>query len=302
MSIDALSSSASSQYGMMTAMLGRSGSKPPAPPDPAEIISNKDADGDGSLSIEEFGTSDKIFSEIDTDGDSLLTNDELQKHFDSKKAEMETLLSSRSALNALSNQSALQLPDVNEMISNRDEDGDGALSTEEFGAPEEIFSEIDTDGDGVINAEELQADMENRSQKIQSQMNQGIMGSMPPPPPKAEDIMSELDEDEDGSLSSEEFGASEEVFSNLDTNEDGVISVEELQAAMDKKAEEMQSQKASQGLNADTLASLLNTSDSENISADQLQSLLSYLDTVNSTDSSGNYETLKNYISVDVIA
>ena len=209
-------------------------------------------------------------------------------------------LSSQNILSALMNQSGLQLPDASEMISNRDEDGDGALSAEEFGVPDEIFSSIDTDGDGVISAEELQADMENRAQEMQSQMLQG-MGNTPPPPPKPEDLMSELDEDEDGALSAEEFGASEEVFSSIDTNQDGVISLEELQADMEKRSAEMQSQMTSQGLDTDSLASLLQ-SNSEGISADMLQKLLSYLENSKSSDGTGNYGSILNDSSLDIIA
>lgn len=298
MSIDAISSNMSSQY--LQTLLGRTASKPPETPDVSEIISNNDEDGDGSLSLEEFGTSDKnskLFSEIDKDGDSLITAKEFQAHFDAKQAEMQSM--SSSALSALTSQSTLQLPNVNEMISNRDEDGDGALSEEEFGADEEVFSSIDSDGDGLISAEELQADMESRTQEFQSQMSRGMDGI--PPPPKAEDLVSELDEDEDGSLSSEEFGASEEVFSSIDTNEDGVISAEELQADMDKKAEEMKSQQTYQGLTSESLASLLDQSDSEEVSNETLQSLLSYLNSANSTDSTYS-SLLKNYNGVDLIA
>lgn len=301
MSIDAVNST-NSQY-LQYAMLGSTGTKPPKPPDVSEIISNQDTDGDGSLSLEEFGSSEKskkLFSKIDEDSDGLLTSEELQSHFDSKKAKMESL-ASQNSLSALINQSGLNLPDATEMIANRDEDGDGNLSSEEFDVSEEVFSSIDTDGDGVISAEELQSDMENRATEMQSQMMQGM--GMPPPPPSAEDMISQKDEDGDGGLSIEELGESEETFSSIDTDGDGVISAEELQAYMDKNAEETQSQMSSyQGLNSESLSSLLSQLDSDQTSTDSLQSLLKYLATSETSNSTNNYQALKNYTGVDLIA
>ena len=81
MSINAIDSSISSMMRM-----------PPPPPDPgkmvSDIISAKDTDGDGALTIEETGLSEELFSQIDTDGDGLATQEELLAKIQEKMEEM----------------------------------------------------------------------------------------------------------------------------------------------------------------------------------------------------------------------
>jgi len=70
MSIDGISS--------RPPMAGPPRMKPPSALDmSSEIISAKDTDGDGALSIEETGLSKGSFAVLDTDGDSVISKDEL---------------------------------------------------------------------------------------------------------------------------------------------------------------------------------------------------------------------------------
>ncbi|MHC1743210.1 MAG: EF-hand domain-containing protein [Syntrophobacteraceae bacterium] len=118
-------------------------------------------------------------------------------------------------------------PSIDEIFSQSDTDGDGALTKLEIEAglsklgremrekgfqsesttdkSDEIFSQMDTDGDGKVTQEEM----------TQFQ-TQGPQGGPPPsgPPPvgppseegaSLEDIFSQLDSDQDGSISESEF-------------------------------------------------------------------------------------------------
>ena len=63
------------------------GAEPPRTPDPQKIFSRKDANSDGSLTLDEFKTglkdkalekADKRFKKIDADGDGKLSFDEFK--------------------------------------------------------------------------------------------------------------------------------------------------------------------------------------------------------------------------------
>jgi Ca2+-binding EF-hand superfamily protein len=175
----------------------------------AARFAEMDIDGDGALNAEELGIPEEQFSQADADGDGLVTEDEMLAMAASMMRKGPPM-----AMMGGGQFSAMTLEEItSQIISENDTDGDGALSLEEGGIPEDKFSEADADGDGVVTQAELQADMEaQRSEHIAA-------------------IFSEKDEDEDGGLSSEELGVSEEEFSALDTNEDGVVSQAELEAA-----------------------------------------------------------------------
>jgi len=106
-----------------------------------------DTNGDGVLTLEEIqGRAQARFSENDTNGDGMLDADELTAAAERQRAEM-----------------------VARMIERKDTNGDGMLSLEEM-APkgnngnngERMFERADTDGDGTISGEEWEAAMEKR--------------------------------------------------------------------------------------------------------------------------------------------
>ena len=114
------------------------------------------------------------------------------------------------------------------MLSSMDSDGDGSVSSTEFGAAAsgsssagDIFSLLDTDSSGSMSTEELVAALKNMKppEPPQGQGNMppppGDMGSMPPPPSPTQ-----------GASGSD----ASQLFSALDTNQDGSISQEELSA------------------------------------------------------------------------
>jgi hypothetical protein len=51
--------------------------KPTAAQSAAMMIENEDTNGDGSLTVDEFGMSDELYEAMDTNGDGLLSEEEL---------------------------------------------------------------------------------------------------------------------------------------------------------------------------------------------------------------------------------
>jgi Ca2+-binding EF-hand superfamily protein len=183
----------------------------------------------------------KMFSKIDTNGDGKHDKDEL------------TAMVANGPQNGMS---------VDQILSDFDTDGDGAVSETEFeagpsgnsaGSPpppagtsgmssadfiNQIFSTSDTNGDGEIDSDEL------------SQMS----ANAPEGAPSAETMLSELDTDGSGTISQSEFEAgapssqqaqgpmgpppsSDDIFSKLDTDGDGSISKSEFEAGTSSSAE-----------------------------------------------------------------
>ena len=195
----------------------------------AAQIAELDTDGDGALSVEESGVSTELFNQADSNGDGLVSEEELL-------AMMQSFGAGGPPPDMEEGQGPPPEADPADMaasiIEELDLDGDGALSLEESGVEEDIFTTADADGDGLVTEEELVAMLEeNRPQGPPPEMEEGMEG-----PASASDmaanIISELDSDGDGGLSSGEASASEEEFDALDTNEDGIVSQAELEAAM----------------------------------------------------------------------
>jgi Ca2+-binding EF-hand superfamily protein len=187
-----------------------------------KIIDKRDTDGDGALSIEEFGFSEDKFKAADADGDGLISQDELL-------AQINEQLRSR-----IENPMIMGdfKPDPGKIyqniLSKKDENGDGALNSSELNISEEMFAAIDTNKDGVIGSEEFDAYI---TEKINSMGPSSMKaGRMPDANRMAGRIMKNKDEDEDEQLSSSEADLSENSFSEIDTNRDGYISQAELTA------------------------------------------------------------------------
>lgn len=100
------------------------------------------------------------------------------------------------------------------MIKNKDNDGDKALSAEELDVPGEVFSKIDANGDGNDDRVEL-----NDYYPI-SKIDIPTLH-----------LIKDKDADGDNVLSAEELDISEDIFKVIDANGDGSADREELNAA-----------------------------------------------------------------------
>jgi len=117
------------------------GQGPMGGPGERPAFATLDADGDGNITIAEMKAhAETQFGERDTNGDGVLSSDELVASIAARAAE-------RAAAN------------VDRMIQWRDTDGDGALSASELGGDngQRMFAMADANEDGMISAEEFDA-------------------------------------------------------------------------------------------------------------------------------------------------
>lgn len=131
------------------------------------------------------------FTQMDTNGDGALSQEEIQASADARFAAM-------------------------------DADGDGFLTAEEMQAAaaarradrgQRMLERLDADGNGSLSAQELAA------------MGEGKMGK------RSDRMMQRMDANEDGKLSPEEMAgrhSPERIFEKLDADEDGSVSAEEF--------------------------------------------------------------------------
>ena len=195
----------------------------------SQMISKKDSDDDSSLTIEELGVSDNIFSSYDSDSNGLVSQSELTTAIDTAMSEFSGEMPSPEDFQSILASFGFEAPSGSESNSS---------------SPEEIISSVlaDYDADnltqsdaqaivaalkdaGIEASEELASAMEEAgfdAQEVGTLAGVGPQGGAAPG-------------GGGGAMSSSEV---EEVFDELDTNEDGVVSLEELQEAYSSSSED----------------------------------------------------------------
>ncbi len=183
------------------------------------LITQNDSNNDSSLSIDELGLDEDQFSTLDTNSDSLVTQDEIASAIDSKLSSFDGKMPSKDEFASLLSDLGLEMPepptskqssasgdDFSSLImSQYDSDDDSLLSSSEVSLlSDEEFSALDTNTDGSISAEELSG----AYQQVASAS--GATQSTPP-------------SGGGGSVTS----SSEEEYDELDTNKDGTASNDE---------------------------------------------------------------------------
>ena len=192
-----------------------------------DIVAQNDKDSDSSLSIDELGVDEEQFSALDSDGDGLVTQDEIASAIDSKLASFDGEMPSKEEFASLLSDLCLEMPeppakpnensamsdDFSSMImSQYDSNGDSSLSSDEVSLlSSDEFSALDTNSDGTISTDELSSAFEQVASS----------GTPPPPPPSG-----------GGQMASSSSSSSSEEYDELDTNKDGVVSQEEKNAAL----------------------------------------------------------------------
>jgi Ca2+-binding EF-hand superfamily protein len=117
------------------------------------ILVALDADGDRRISADEFAKAAEKFRDLDRNGDGFL---DAQEIMGGPRREMPADGQPRRP--GQPDARPLNAPDLEELLTRLDTDGDGALSESE--APErmkERFAEIDRDGDGKLSKDELRS-------------------------------------------------------------------------------------------------------------------------------------------------
>lgn len=100
------------------------------------------------------------FEEVDTNGDGLITLEEMQAAAAARTAEIDTDGDGFVSAEELAEIAKRDVSDrVAKMLERRDENGDGQVSLEEMQPSaerqERMFERLDEDGDGAISEEEL---------------------------------------------------------------------------------------------------------------------------------------------------
>ncbi len=194
------------------------------------LVKAMDSDSNGSLNVDEFqsAVADR-FSASDTNGDEVLSGEELQQ------AMVAFLQQLGSGINGISRPG--EPPSAEDMLGRMDQDDNGTISVDEARGPlAERFTAADSDSDGQVTLSELQDDMTafQAERPAQGSGMQGMGGrhggphgaggaGMGPPPGGMAGGQELNKEDSDK--------AALEAFSALDTNQDGEVSAEELMAA-----------------------------------------------------------------------
>ncbi len=104
-----------------------------------QLMERWDTDGDGALSVDEFGGEAAAFQRFDRDGNGQLTVGELDAGLAALRREQQV-------------EGAAQ-----ETMRLRDADHDGALTRTEFGIPADQFDQVDANGDGLVSRQEMLA-------------------------------------------------------------------------------------------------------------------------------------------------
>ena len=125
-----------------------------------------DMDQDGQVSKDEMM---KHFSDVDANGDGLLSDEEFKAHRESKRGGMEK---KRESMKDMSPE---------ERFSKMDKNGNGSLEADEF-PNKKIFEKIDADSSGGLSQEELKAfkgNMKERGSRRKGEGKKKTEGSDP---------------------------------------------------------------------------------------------------------------------------
>ncbi len=268
------------------------GMMPPVNGISRDIVSQKDSDNDSSLSIEELGIDEEQFLALDSNSDSLVTQDEIASAIDSKLSSFNGEMPSKDEFASLLSDLGLEMPKPPEsnksalgddfsslIMSQYDSNGDSSLSSDEVSLlSDEEFSSLDKDSDGSITAEELSSAFE------QVASASGTTQSTPPP---------------SGGRGGSGASLSEEEYDELDTNKDGVVSQEEKDVALgiSTNSETSSTTTASNEDTKNTLKLLLDTIKLNSQNNSEELNLSSFQNIMKMMNNQSNNSDLNTYVS-----
>ncbi len=249
-----------------------------------DIVKNSDTNSDSSLSIDELGVSEEQFSTLDSDGDGLVTQNEIASAIDSKLSSFDGEMPSKEEFESLISELGLQMPEpptsqqANEfssmIMSSYDSDGDSLLSASEVSIlSDEEFSALDTDSDGSISTDELTS----AYNQVTNSSSSESVASMPPP--------------KGGGSGGSAASTDEEEYDELDTNKDGIVSQEEKNAALG-----ISNETADNSTIKDTVKLLLDTIKSNSSNPSENLDLSNFKNIMQMMNNQTNNSELNSYV------
>ncbi|MGD9554081.1 MAG: EF-hand domain-containing protein [Arcobacteraceae bacterium] len=245
-----------------------------------DIINKSDTNSDSSLSIEELGISQDLFSSLDSDGDSLVTSNEIASAIDAQLSQFNGEFPSKEEFASLLSNLGLEMPEpptvqtnamASDLMNQYDTDADGLLSSEEVSLlTQDEFNALDANLDGSISTEELSSAIE----QVASAKPSGGGGG--------------------GGSSS-----SDEEYDEADTNQDGFVSYEEKMAALgiDIASEETSNQTTSNEDILDTIKTLFDAIKTNSTQKDEDISLGNFKNLMTMVNNQNNSSELNTYVS-----
>ena len=266
------------------------GMMPPTSGISRDIVSQNDKDGDSSLSIDELGIDEEQFSALDSNSDSLVTQDEIASAIDNKLSSFDGSMPSKDEFASLLSDLGLQMPEppqkqaskesedfASMIMSNYDSNSDSSLSSDELSLLDSNeFSALDSNGDGSISADELSSAVD--------QVATSQSGTAPTPPPGGKG---------GGQMASI---SSEEEYDELDTNKDGIVSQEEKNAALGISSTQSTTSTSNEDMK-DTLKLLLDTIKLNAQNSSENTDLSSFKNIMKMMNNQNNSSDLNTYVS-----
>jgi len=160
------------------------------------FVSERDTNGDNTLSIRESGVPEDILDRVD-------------KNSDGQAGRFEHVIAAHTRAHAVNER-------INHLISKKDTNGDRVLNVEELGVPKDIFAKIDKNGDGQVDRVELNIAAHDRAHAVNERTIQ---------------LISKNDTNGNRVLDVGESGLPEDIFARLDKNGNGQAGRVELNIA-----------------------------------------------------------------------
>lgn len=177
-------------------MRGMPGSFDPSNIDVSKIMEKKDANLDGVITADETAMTEDMFSGADTDGDGQLTTEELEE-----------MIANGPPMGGMKGRGGMMPPmggmggmgsgqiDVQTILDQEDEDGDGQISAEESSLPDELFAKVDTNQDGVASAEEIEASIAKMEERRAAKLDWNQQTALNAYQEAVQSFMTNFDED-----------------------------------------------------------------------------------------------------------